>query len=43
MQEYNKTLTKDEKDPKFLLQVIANHCQLYSTANKTTNAKLIDG
>jgi len=34
MQEYNTTLTKDEKDLKFLLQVIANHCQLYSTANK---------
>jgi len=35
MQEYNKTLTKDEEDLQFLLQVIADHCQLYSTANKT--------
>jgi len=35
MQEYNKTLIKDEEDLQFLLQVIANHCQLYSTANKT--------
>ena len=35
MQEYNKTLTKDEEDLKFLIQVIADHCQLYSAANKT--------
>ena len=35
IQEYNKSLTKDEEDLQFLLQVIADHRQLYSTANKT--------
>jgi len=35
IQEYNKSLTKDEEDLQFLLHVIADHRQLYSTANKT--------
>jgi len=35
IQEYNKTLTKDERDLQFLLQVVADHRQLYPVANKT--------
>jgi len=36
IQEYNyKTLTKDERDLQFLLQVVADHRQLYPVANNT--------
>ena len=35
IQEYNKTLTKDEGDLQFLLQVVADHRQQYPAANKS--------
>ena len=35
IQEFNKTLTKDEEDLQFLLQVVADHRQLYPTTKKT--------
>jgi len=35
IQEYNKTLTKDEDDLQFLLQVVADYQQRHLTANKT--------
>ena len=35
IQEYNKSLTKDEGDLQFLLQVVADHRQQYPVANKS--------
>ena len=35
IQQFNKTLTKDEDDLQFLLQVVADHRRLYPTTNKT--------
>jgi hypothetical protein len=35
IQEYNKTLTKDEDDLQFLLQVVSDHRQLHPTTKKT--------
>ena len=35
IQEYNRTLTKDEDDLQFLLQVVSDHRQLHPTTRKT--------
>jgi hypothetical protein len=35
IQDYNRTLTKDEEDLQFLLQVVSDHRQLHPTSKKT--------